>query len=116
MAEPRYKETTETEEPQISISHFVHTIRAYIPVISLSLGAVALASVIVVILLYSLAPSQVITSQPFRLNFDGAADGRYPNGLRFSSGEIVGTPIVLSVFKEDHLDRFTTFSEFSRSV
>jgi hypothetical protein len=117
MAEPRQIEPSETEEQRsISISHIVHTIRAYMPVIAISLAAVTVGSVILVLALYLFGPSQKITTQQFRLDFEGATDGRYPNGLKFSSSEIVSTPIVLAVFKGNHLEQFTTFEEYSRSV
>jgi len=100
----------------MSISHLVHTLRAYAPVILLSTAAVALIYVVIAIAVYVFSPAQRVTTQKFRLDFEGAAEGKYPNGLKFSSGDIVSTPILLKVFQEDHIGDFTTFPSFSRAV
>ncbi|MCU1227703.1 MAG: hypothetical protein JWO97_587 [Acidobacteria bacterium] len=100
----------------ISVSHIVHTIRAYAPAILLGTLAVAVASFIVSLLLYLLAPSQRITTLQFRLDFDRAEEGKYPNGLKFSSAEITTLPTLLRVYDANHLNQFTGFNEFSRSI
>lgn len=100
----------------MSISHLVHTLRAYAPVIFLSTAAVALLYVVVAIALYVFAPAQRLTTQKFRLDFEGASEAHYPNGIKFSSSDITSTPILLKVFQDNHLDRFTTFPSFSRAV
>ncbi|MEA2571444.1 MAG: hypothetical protein QOI24_3445 [Acidobacteriota bacterium] len=100
----------------ISVSHIVHTIRAYAPAILLGTLAVAVASFIVSLLLYLMAPAQRITTQQFRLDFDHAEEGKYPNGLKFSSAEITTLPTLLRVYDANHLNQFTGFNEFSRSI
>jgi hypothetical protein len=109
-------EAVEVADRPISISHLVHTLNAYAPVILLSAAAVAVLYVIAAIAIYVFSPTQRITSQKFRLDFEGASEGRYPNGIKFSSSDITSTPILLKVFEDNHLDRFTTFPEFSRSL
>lgn len=105
----------EVETP-LSVSHVVHVLRAYTPAIVLATLAVAVASFIITLLLYLMAPAQRLTSQQFRLDFKGANGGSYPNGLKFSSAEIVSSPILLRVFKDNDLQRFTDFNSFSRSI
>lgn len=100
----------------ISISHLVHTLRNYLPVISLGFVAVMVGYVIIATAAYLLSPSQRMTSQPFRLDFRGADRGEYPNGQKFATSEIVATPILLSVFNKNKLDRFITFPEFAGSL
>jgi len=100
----------------MSISHFVHTLHAYAPAIFLSAAAVAVLYVIVAVAVYVFSPAQRLTTQTFRLDFEEASDARYPNGIKFSSSDITSTPILLKVFEDNHLERFTTFSGFSRSV
>ena len=90
----------------MSISHLVHTLNAYAPAILLSAAAVTVLYIIIAVAIYVLSPTQRITSQKFRLDFEGASDARYPNGIKFSSSDITSTPILLQVFKDDHLDRF----------
>jgi len=115
MPEPQHADAGVVDRP-MSISHLVHTLRAYAPVIVLSMAAVALLYIVLAVALYVFSPTQRITTQKFRLDFEGAAEAKYPNGLKFSSGDIVSTPILLKVFQENHLDRFTSFSNFSRAV
>jgi len=100
----------------MSISHLVHTLNAYAPAILLSLAAVATLYIILAVAIYVFSPAQRITSQKFRLDFEGATQARYPNGLKFSSSDITSTPNLLAVYRENHLERFTTFPEFSRSL
>ena len=102
--------------PPISLSHFIHALRAYRAVILLAIVAVAITAAIGLILLYLMGPSQRTTTLPFRLNFDGATEGKFPNGLRFSPTGIISPPILLKVFAANQLDRFTSFKDFSQSV
>jgi hypothetical protein len=104
-----------TEYP-ISVSHLVHTLRKYLPVLSLGMAAVMVGYIIIATAAYLLSPSQRSTSLPFRLDFKGADRGEYPNGLKFSTNEIVSTPIVLQVYNQNDLGRFVSFNEFSRSL
>lgn len=100
----------------LSVSHLVHTLRAYMPVIAISLISIAVSYAILAILVYVLSPEQRSTAQPFRLEFRGAEEGKLPNGVRFSPSEILNTPILLKVYAADELGRFTSFSAFVRSV
>jgi hypothetical protein len=61
-------------------------------------------------------PSQRTVTLPFRLEFQGAEKGEYPNGLRFSPAEIVATPILKRVHAANGLDRFVSLKEFSESI
>src|ERR1051325_751859 len=109
-------ESAEVLDRPMSISQLVHTLRAYAPVIVLSLGAVALFYIVFAVAVYIFSPSQRITSQGFRLDFKGASEGLYPNGVKFSSNDILSTPVLLQVFQENHLEQFTTFPSFTRSL
>jgi hypothetical protein len=114
MPESRHAEVIEVVERPVSIAHFVHTLRAYAPVIVLSTLAIGVLYIALAVAVYIFSPSQRITTQRFRLDFDGAVEGRYPNGLKFSTSDILSTPVLLKVFQENHLDKFTGFSTFSR--
>lgn len=100
----------------MSITQLVHTLHAYAPIIVLSLGAVALFYIVFAVAVYIFSPSQRITSQGFRLDFKGASEGLYPNGVKFSTNDILSTPVLLQVFQENHLEKFTTFPIFTRSL
>src|SRR2546423_8135763 len=106
----------EPAEAPVPVSHFINALRAYIPIIALAMLSVAVGYTLVATLLYITSPAQRTTTQPFRLEFRGASEGTLPNGARFSPTEIVSTPVLLKVFQNDELARFTTFSSFNKSV
>src|SRR3954466_1202960 len=116
MLDTHHVNTVEVVDRPISISHLVRTLRAYMPVVLLSTAATAIAYLVLAIAIYVFSPSQRLTTQQFRLDFEGASTGRYPNGLKFSTSDVVSTPILLAVFNQNHLERFTKFSTFSRSI
>jgi hypothetical protein len=105
-------------EPQapISLIHFVRTVKAYRVAMVLAFAAVAVTAAVALLLVYLLSPSQRTTSLPFRLDFEGATDAKFPNGLRFSPTDIITAPILLKVYTANNLDRFTSFKDFSQSV
>jgi hypothetical protein len=103
-------------EPPISISRLLHILKAYFPAMLLGLLAVAIGYCIVALGIYLFSPSANITALPLRLEFDGATHGEYPNGTKFSTAEIVATPVLLKVFNDNKLARYTTFDDFSRSI
>lgn len=115
MSDSRHVESIELEPP-VSISRIVHTLRTYAAVILLSLAAVATAYIVIAVAAYIFSPSQRLTSQKFRLDFEGASEGLYPNRAKFSTSDIVSTPVLLRVFQDNHLDRFTRFVAFSRAL
>ncbi len=116
MSDQHHEVPAEHLEPPVSVSHFFKVIRAYLPIIWLSLATVGLGYVIVALAVYIHAPSQRVTTMTFRLEFEGADHGTYPNGTKFSSAEIISTPVLLRTFNDNNLSRFTTFHKFARSV
>jgi hypothetical protein len=111
-----FYESTDLQDPPVAISHIVHTLRAYLPVIALSLAAVMVGYLIVAVAIYVLSPAQSVTTMRFRLEFTGADQGQYPNGTKFSSAEIITTPVLLRAYEANDLGRFTTFVDFTKSV
>lgn len=105
----------EDAEP-ISLSRLAKTLRTYAGVIAIALAAVAVGYAIVATLLLLTSTRQTVTSLPFRLEFKGAEKGEYPNGLKFSVGDITTTPILLDVWEANKLGRFVPFDRFNRSL
>jgi len=113
---PDHYHSEETVEKTMSVGHFFHVLRAYSPVIKLTMAAVLIGYIIVAMTIYLIAPARRVTSLPFRLEFDGADRGEYPNGAKFSSAELISTPVLRAAFTQNRLERFTTFADFSSSV
>jgi len=116
MPDDYYDNPSSAQEPPIAISHIVRTLRAYLPVIGLSLGAVIVGYLILSVAIYLLSPAQAVTTLRFRMDFKGAEIGEYPNGTKFSSSEIITTPVLLKVYEANNLSRFTTFADFTKSI
>ena len=104
------------EQSTISLAHFFGTLRKYQRVIALAVAIVALAYGIVALGVYVLSPSETVTSIPFRLEFEGAERGQYPNGMKFSSGDFTAEPILLRVFQANRLERFVPYNVFKDAV
>src|SRR5437764_10732904 len=112
MNEPvTYREEDIIEQP-VSVSHFVRVLITYSTTIWLSLAGVAVTYGIIALVTYLVLPSQSIVSQPFSLDFPRATEGKYPNGLKFSTNEILSTPVLARVYRENRLDRYMTLDEF----
>jgi hypothetical protein len=100
----------------ISLSHMTHVLRRYAGVIVISLASVALAYLIVATATYLFSARQKVVSLPFRLEFKGASEGNYPNGLKFSVADIVATPVLIDVYNADAVGRFVSFDRFSKAI
>lgn len=103
-------------EPPISVSRLVRIVSAYKHVIAIVMLAIALLYTIIAVSIYVLAPSQRISMQQFRLDFEGAGEGKYPNASRFSVTDIVSGPILSRAYRENHLEDYLSFGDFSHSV
>ncbi|HEX6097459.1 MAG TPA: hypothetical protein VF432_14110 [Thermoanaerobaculia bacterium] len=106
----------ETAPSPFTATYIARTLHAYRGIIGLVLLAVAVGYLILGIVAYLLSPSVRVTWIGFRLEFAGAEKGQYPNGSRFASSEIMSTPVMLRTFRQNELDRFTTFSQFAGSI
>jgi hypothetical protein len=117
MSHPQHEPRTEAlDSPPMFISHVWHTLRRYFPAMLLAVLAATIGYAILATVAYLRAPSQRVTYQAFRLDFTGATAGQYPNGTKFSSAEIVSTPVLNEVFHANDLSRYTSFAVFSRSL
>src|SRR5579864_1046174 len=105
----------EAEAP-ISISHFMRVIRRYRALILLSLSAVMLAYLIIAVAMVLFSPSEQVSFQPFRLDFEGAGRGEYPNKSKFNIADIINGPILSRVWSDDQLGEYVSFGAFSRAV
>ncbi len=100
----------------LTIAHIARTLRAYRSVIGLALLAVIVGYVILAVAYYLMAPAIRVTSLKFRLEFTGAERGVYPNGAKFSSADIISTPVLLRTFRENNMERFTQLASFDNSI
>jgi len=74
-------------------------------------GAVFLF-VVALLIFFFRSPKERITQAQVRFLFQGAEDGKYPNGDLFSPMELVSTTILQEVYDADALARYLPFSDF----
>src|SRR5438270_1150245 len=103
-------------DPPISVSHLMRVLRAYSTVIIVAVVAVGFLYSVIALLIYLTSPSVQVVTQPFRLDFPRADEGKYPNGLKFSTAEIISPQILSKVYKEAQLERFITYGDFVTSI
>jgi hypothetical protein len=114
--------TTRGDEPnhelddEVSLKPYFEVLRSYRRVIGAAVVGVGALFLVGVIAVFLVSPVERVGSIPFRLLFEGAADGRYPNLTPFSVSEIVATPVLTEVFKANDLKRFGAYDDFKDSV
>ena len=99
-----------------SAATILNAIRANLTPILLTIIAAAIGYFLLAMTYALLKPVQRQTTLGFRLEFAGADNGEYPNGVKFSGGDIIDTPVLRTAFDANQLGRFMSFGDFSRSV
>ena len=100
----------------VSLKPLIRFLAAYRRVLALAVLTAMVLCVVVLLVLMLVLPAERTGSIQVRLLFDGAADGRYPNGTPFSPAEIVATPILSEVFRINDLQRFGRYEDFKESM
>ncbi|MFZ2489859.1 MAG: hypothetical protein WA208_00105 [Thermoanaerobaculia bacterium] len=116
MGPEHVQQQYEVDGEPISLSRLAQTIRRYSGVLFVGLAAVVAAYLIGATAVLLMAETQRVTSMPFRLEFSGADQGRYPNGLKFGVSDITAAPVLREVWDTNQLSRFVNFHHFSRSM
>jgi hypothetical protein len=98
-----------------ALERVLTTLRHYRGQIFLLLVAIGVLYAIGALLMILGLPSRRASSIPFRLVFDGAKSGIYPNGTKFEPSEIVSVPVLSEVYNANNLKEYTSFGNFSRA-
>jgi hypothetical protein len=101
---------------EISLKPYFETLWSYRRVIAVSIIGAATFYLVGVLIVFLTSPTERLSSVPFRLLFDGAEKGEYPNGNVFSTSEIVAGPVLTEVFKLNDLQRFGKYEDFKDTV
>lgn len=102
-----------------SYDNDIDSMTPYLPILKASrrkaarfiCGAIILF-VVALLLFFFRSPKERITQAQVRFLFQGAEDGKYPNGDIFSPLELVSTTILQEVYNADALARYLPFSDF----
>ncbi|MBU4269181.1 MAG: hypothetical protein KJ808_10095 [Acidobacteria bacterium] len=68
--------------------------------------------VVALLLFFFLSPKERVTQAKVRFLFQGAEEGKYPNGDRFSAMELVSATILQEIYDVNTLERYLPFSDF----
>jgi hypothetical protein len=104
------------DDTEISLGAYVDALRRYRRIIGASVLAVAALFVIGALSIALIFPTERVASLEFRLLFDGAALGQYPNKTPFSPAEIVSAPVVTEVFRANDLQPYGSYESFKNAL
>ena len=88
-------------DDEISLQPLLKTLWSYRQVISLAVAGVMGIFVVAMLAAYVFQAVERLGTLEFRLLFEGASQGEYPNGTLFSSAEITSTPVLTEVFEAE---------------
>ena len=101
---------------EISLQPLVRTLWSYRQVMSLAVAGVMGIFVVAMLAAYVSQAVERLGTLEFRLLFEGASQGQYPNGTLFSSAEITSTPVLTEVFEANDLERYSPYEDFNNSI
>lgn len=105
-----------SDDDVISLRPYVEALRRYRRIIGAAAVATLVVFIVGVLAMLVIYPSERVASLQFRLMFDGAAQGQYPNKTPFSPAEIVGAPIITAVFNADDLKQYGKYEGFKDAL
>lgn len=103
-------------DDELSLQPVLRTLWSYRRTMQMAFSVTLLVCILAALFAYAWAPTERVASLGFQLTFEGADRGEYPNGTKFSSAEMVSSPVLAEVFKSNDLQRYTTFAKFKDAV
>ena len=103
-------------DDEISLQPLLKTLWSYRQAISLAVAGVMGIFAVAMLAAYVFLPVERLGTLEFRLLFQGASQGQYPNGTLFSSAEITSTPVLTEVFEMNDLERYGSYEDFNSSI
>ena len=104
------------DDEGISLKDLILTLWGYRrAIVLLSLGTTILIIAIAGFIFLGQTKESVAKLQ-FKLDFQGVDKGEYPNGMRFSTSDILSMPVMNKVYKENNLEKYMEFPDFKASL
>lgn len=103
------------DDDEISLEPLFRLLGSYRRVIAAAAAAGAVLFVLVVLHAYFTRTAQHASAE-FRLLFDRADRGEYPNGLPFAASDIVSNPVLSQGFSANGLDQYFGYEEFRNAI
>ncbi len=104
------------DEGEFSLKPMLRVLWAYRRTLRMGILIATAAVVVLFTAVWLRVPTDRFGTLHFRVLFDGADQGRYPNGTPFSSAEIVATPVLDEVYKANDLQRYMEFNDLKESM
>jgi hypothetical protein len=108
--------TADVYEEEFSLLPLGRTLWSYRRVIVIAVSGILFVFLLWGFATYAFQPVEQRASLEFRLIFEGADRGEYPNGLNFSSAEIIATPVLTEVYEINELERYSTYESFKNRI
>jgi len=109
---PYYSE----DDDEISLKGLILTLWGYRrAIVLLSLAATILIIAVAGFTFLGQAKESV-AKLPFKMDFEGIDKNQYPNGMKFSTSDILSMPVLNKVYEEDKLDQYLEFHDFKASL
>jgi hypothetical protein len=112
----RREDLTDQSSDELSLLPVIQTLWSYRRGMFIAIVATLVSYIGVMLWMFVRLPSDRVATLQFQLTFAGADQDQYPNGTRFSSAEIVSTPVLTDVFKANDIQRYAPFSDFKDSM
>jgi hypothetical protein len=103
-------------DDEVSLVPILRTLWAYRRAIAVLLFIVVVGMAATVMVMYARVPVERLATLGFQLTFEGAEQRRFPNGTRFSPAEIVGSPVLSEVFRQNELERYAPYADFKQGM
>ncbi|MBI2219690.1 MAG: hypothetical protein HYU53_00585 [Acidobacteria bacterium] len=116
MTDRRDDFTNENINDEPLLGPLLLTLWSYRRAMFIAFIAVIVGYLGVMLLVYAIVPNERLASLSFRLTFEGAERDQFPNGTKFSSAEIVATPVLSEVFRKNELERYGKFGDFKDAM
>lgn len=84
--------------------------------VALTVVAVLLGLLVAGPVMLWMQPAERTASLPFRLVFDSAEHGKYPNGSTFSRSDLISNAVITEVYESNDLKRYLSFDSFRRGM
>ena len=103
-------------DDEISLRPLLRSLWSYRQVVSLAVAGVMACFAVAMLVAYVFQAVERLGTLEFRLLFQGASQGQYPNGTLFSSAEITSTAVLTEVFETNDLERYGSYDNFNNSI
>lgn len=110
----RYKE--DAEEVEVSLKDLFGVLWKYRVFIVVSFTFVLMITLGVISYVFLFQPKEIISKLEFKIEFDGIEKNEYPNGLKFSTSDIVSNAILNQVYEKHALGKHMSFESFKRGL